>query len=261
MVSGPSVLVTNDDGIESRFLQELIEALRERFRVFACAPDGERSWIGHAISRHERLVPESVEGLGCPAWKVNGTPADCVNLALGHLLPERPSLVVSGINLGYNVTWPMILSSGTIGGALEGAMHGLPAIAVSMALPVDQFDQIRDRQGMVEGSLLDALRISAQRTAIFAQEVMKTSAEKSLAVHNLNFPEDTNDKTTLVEVKPAHLQLGSLFNPDGTGGYQLLYRPEWLETANPVENTDLAALNAGHASKALIHFSDLASGD
>ncbi len=254
MGARPSVLVTNDDGIGSRFLRELATALSERFEVFVCAPDEERSWIGHAISRHTRLVPESIEDLGYPAWKVNGTPADCVNLALGHLVPRKPDVVVSGINLGYNVTWPMILSSGTVGGALEGALDGLPAMAVSMALPVDRFDAIREKQGEVDGELLNSLRVTAQRASAFAQELGGESPERDLVVHNLNFPERTTEDTPLVEVVPAQLRIGSLFTPGETGGYQLLYRTEWLENADPAPDTDLAALRAGQASHAPLDF-------
>jgi len=261
MAERPTALVTNDDGIGSRFLIELANALRKEFEVFVCAPDGERSWIGHAISRKDRLIPESVHEFGCPAWKLNGTPADCVNLAIGHLLPRRPDLVISGINLGYNVTWPMILSSGTVGGALEGALDGLPSIAVSMALPVDEFDAIRDRQGEVDGSLLKSLRKSAQRASAFGLELAKRSStsDPGLVVHNLNFPENTTEGTPLLEVEPAQLRIGSLFTADQTGGYQLLYRTEWLEDANPRPNTDLAALQASQASHAQLDFANATS--
>jgi 5'-nucleotidase len=259
MGEGPTVLVTNDDGIGSRFLIELASALSKGFEVYVCAPDGERSWVGHAISRKDRLVPESVQGFGCSAWKLNGTPADCVNLAIGHLLPRRPDLVISGINLGYNVTWPMILSSGTVGGALEGALDGLPSMAVSMALPAEEFDAIRDRQGKIDGSLLESLRESAQRASEFGHELMGMTPDSGLVVHNLNFPENTTPDTSLVEVEPAQLHIGSLFTPDQAGGYQLLYRTEWLENANPGPNTDLAALKAGQASHARLNFANAIS--
>jgi 5'-nucleotidase len=252
----PTVLVTNDDGIGSFFLIELASALSSRFEVFVCAPDGERSWIGHAITRIDRLVPTPVEGFPCPAWKLNGTPADCVNLALGHLLPKKPDLVVSGINLGYNVTWPMILSSGTVGGAMEGTLGEVPSIAVSMALPVDEFDSIRENQGRLDGSLLHSLRESARRATTLGFEIAENSSAEGLVVHNLNFPENTSPETSLVEVEPARIKLGSLFSPDQEGGYHLLYRAEWLESSKPEPNTDLAALHSGQASHARLDFSN-----
>ena len=143
----PLVLATNDDGIDSEFLHVLVSELVKSFEVVTCAPDGERSWIGHAISRHAELVPKKIDGFPSVAYSLNGTPADCVNLACGHLLGREPDLVVSGINLGYNITLPMILSSGTVGAALEGSLLGFRAMAASMSLPVDQFTKSAKTKG------------------------------------------------------------------------------------------------------------------
>ena len=83
----PKVLLTNDDGIESGFLRCLIDAFITDFEVLVCAPDGERSWIGHAISRNAKLKPKQRNDFPCNAYELNGTPADCVNLAIGNLKP------------------------------------------------------------------------------------------------------------------------------------------------------------------------------
>ena len=95
----PLALLTNDDGIESSFLLALVEAFSSSFEVVTCAPDGERSWIGHAISRNAKLLPRKIDDYPSLAYALNGTPADCVNLACGNLLPKAPDLVVSGINI------------------------------------------------------------------------------------------------------------------------------------------------------------------
>ena len=131
-------------------------------------------------------------------------------------------------------------------------------MAVSMALPVDEFDAIRDRQGEIDGSLLESLRASAQRASEFGQELAGRSfdSDSGFVVHNLNFPENTTKDTLLVEVEPAQLRIGSLFTPDQTGGYQLIYRTEWLESATCEPNTDLAALKAGQASHARLDFAN-----
>ena len=101
----PLILATNDDGINSHFLIAMVEALSESYEVVTCAPDGERSWIGHAITRHQTLEPKEVKKYpGKKAYSLNGTPADCVNLAVGNLLDREPDLVISGMNLGYNIT-------------------------------------------------------------------------------------------------------------------------------------------------------------
>ena len=81
----PLALLTNDDGIDSFFFRVLVEEAQEYFEVFICAPDGERSWIGHAISRHQKLRPvQKDDAFSCPAYSLKGTPADCVNFASGE---------------------------------------------------------------------------------------------------------------------------------------------------------------------------------
>ena len=125
----PLALVTNDDGIDSAFLHRLVEALAKDFEVAVAAPAFEQSWIGRAISRRtevEVIPSPSHFPSGVQAWAVSGTPTDCVNIALGNLLDRQPDIVVSGINIGFNTTETLILCSGTIAGAMEGAQWGLP---------------------------------------------------------------------------------------------------------------------------------------
>jgi len=254
----PLALISNDDGFDSVFLRELASATSELFEVVVCAPSEEQSWIGHAISRNRRLVPEAVEGFSGSAYKLNGTPADCVNFALGHLMPREPDVVISGINLGYNVTLPMVLSSGTVGAALEGALHGIRSVATSMALPVEEFDEIRESKGQVSGELMDSLQESAKRSAMHALALCEKPAESELVVHNLNFPENTSSQTELVEAFPDNLRLGSLFQPMEDGnGYGLVYQTEWLDVTTPTEGSDLAALRNSQASAARLNFSGI----
>ena len=134
----PHALVTNDDGIESVFLHRLVDALLPDFDVSVAAPAFEQSWIGRAVSRHgevEVIRSPSIFPAGVDAWAISGTPTDCVNIALGNLISKQPDIVLSGINIGYNTTETLILSSGTIAGAIEGALWGLPAIAFSKCVP------------------------------------------------------------------------------------------------------------------------------
>lgn len=256
MTSPPLALLTNDDGIRSRFLAELAQALAAAgFEVHACAPADEQSWIGHAISRRAILRPEEVDGFPGPAHQLNGTPADCVNFALGHLLPRPPEIVVSGINLGYNVTLPMVLSSGTVGAALEGALHGHRAIAASMALPPEHFEEIRANHGQVDDPLHHALRQTARHVASYAKNLCRRPPEEGLLVHNLNFPENTTAETLVLPAFPQALRLGSLFQPRQDGqGHSLVYRAEWLDQATPQPGSDLHALKQNKASAAPLDF-------
>lgn len=125
------VLITNDDGIQAAGLQHLYEALKEDYDVYIVAPQLEQSAVSLSITiRHPlRLMP--FKGYpGAEAYAVNGTPADCVKLALHALFDGPPDLIVSGINRGSNAG-RNVLYSGTIGGVIEGTLRGIPGIAFS----------------------------------------------------------------------------------------------------------------------------------
>ena len=124
----PSILVTNDDGVQSEGIHALAEALRALGPVTIVAPVTEASAIGHALTLRRPLRIEPVRENVSAA---HGTPTDCVNLAITSVLRELPSLVVSGINKGLNVG-DDVTYSGTVAGALEAALLGIPAIAVSL---------------------------------------------------------------------------------------------------------------------------------
>lgn len=127
------ILVTNDDGILAPGIRALSAGLSRLGQVTIVAPDRERSATGHAITVHSPLRVKRISGLpGHAAYAVNGTPADCVKLALEGLKIDRPDLVVSGINRGPNLGTD-VLYSGTVSAAIEAALLGLPAIAVSLA--------------------------------------------------------------------------------------------------------------------------------
>lgn len=128
------ILITNDDGINAPGIKALARSLARVGRIAVVAPEKERSAIGHGITMHKplRAIEVPWEGPVEMALAVNGTPADCVKLALDALLDEQPALVVSGINLGANLGTD-ILYSGTVSGALEGCINGRPSLAVSLA--------------------------------------------------------------------------------------------------------------------------------
>lgn len=125
----PTILVTNDDGIESEGLKTLASALSALGHVIAVAPAQERSAISHAVSLYR---PIRYEAVGPHRYAVQGTPADSVILAINHILPERPNLVVSGINKGANLG-QNVFYSGTVAAAVEGTFHGIPSIAISIS--------------------------------------------------------------------------------------------------------------------------------
>ncbi len=126
------ILATNDDGIFADGLKALVSELKSIADVIVVAPDRELHGMGAAVSLHEPVRVREVAPLieGVESYAVEGTPADCVILALGKLAKDKVDLVVSGVNRGLNLGDDVIIS-GTVGAALQGYVHGLPSIAVS----------------------------------------------------------------------------------------------------------------------------------
>ncbi len=129
----PRILITNDDGIDAPGLQKLAESLSRDWDIFIAAPEKQKSAVSNALNISNPLrVYESRRNGYCRSWAINGTPADCVKLALTTLLGFKPDLLISGINHGQN-TAINILYSGTVAGAAEGLLFGVPSIAASLA--------------------------------------------------------------------------------------------------------------------------------
>ena len=122
------ILVTNDDGVHSEGIHALAAALTALGEVVVVAPHIEASAIGHALTLRR---PLRMEKLRDGVYEVDGTPTDCVNIAITQLYTTPPDLVVSGINKGYNLG-DDVTYSGTVAGAMEGALLGIPSIAVSL---------------------------------------------------------------------------------------------------------------------------------
>jgi 5'-nucleotidase len=122
------ILVTNDDGVRSEGIKALAEALRPLGEITVVAPLTEASAIGHALTLRR---PLRLETMADGFYAVDGTPTDCVNIAITHVLRAMPDLVVSGINKGWNLG-DDITYSGTVSGAFEAALLGAPGIAVSL---------------------------------------------------------------------------------------------------------------------------------
>ena len=250
----PHALVTNDDGINSIFLHRLVDALLPDFTVSVAAPAFEQSWIGRAVTRHGEievihspaLFPEGVE-----AWAISGTPSDCVNIALGNLLPQLPDIVLSGINIGFNTTETLILSSGTVAGAIEGALWNLPAIAFSKCVPNHLFANIQQSKGQTEGALADSLSAAAEHARRIALETLKQPPAKGTVV-NINFPASTNTDSPTEQTVPAKVHLGSLYAQSSPGKYSFRYSDGI--TFEPDPQSDREALERGSISHSILDF-------
>jgi 5'-nucleotidase len=139
------ILLTNDDGIYAPGLAAMERALQRLGEVHVVAPAIEQSGVGHSITFLSPLMAKEIfDGERRRGWAVEGSPADCVKLALAEFCPQRPDLLVSGINGGLNLGIN-VLYSGTVAGATEGAVFGIPSVAVSLEYDEHaQFDRAAD---------------------------------------------------------------------------------------------------------------------
>jgi 5'-nucleotidase len=132
----PRILVTNDDGVDSDGIRVLAKALQALGEVIVVAPAEETSAVGHALTLRR---PLRLNRRSSGIYSVDGTPTDCIDVAIASVLRGEPDVIVSGINKGWNVG-DDITYSGTVSAALEGALLGVPSVAVSTENREDKFD-------------------------------------------------------------------------------------------------------------------------
>ena len=125
----PLILVTNDDGVYAPGIHALAKTIQEIGRHIIVAPEQDNSAVSHSLTMHK---PLRVKNISENTFTLDGTPTDCVTIGIGKILPEKPALVISGINPGGNLG-DDVTYSGTVSAAIEGTMHGIPSIAVSLA--------------------------------------------------------------------------------------------------------------------------------
>ncbi|PHR34403.1 MAG: 5'/3'-nucleotidase SurE [Fluviicola sp.] len=128
----PLIFITNDDGISSKGIRSLYEAVAPFGDIVLIAPDSPQSGMGHAITINHPLRLESSSLFDCTSYSCTGTPVDCVKLGVYEVMHRKPDLIVSGINHGANVA-TNVLYSGTMSAAVEGAMEGIPSIGFSLS--------------------------------------------------------------------------------------------------------------------------------
>lgn len=240
----PLYLLTNDDGIESPFLKVWAQVLSEHARVVVVAPATGQSGVGRALTVRRRIEAKEHEGLPCLAWSVDGTPTDCVNIALGHLMQERPAAVLAGINEGFNVGIPLIWSSGTVAAALEGAFWHIPAWAASFELEWEVHRALlkgEDRHGAL-APMLPAVRLAAEHMVRLIQAEDASSSGPQACVHNVNFPSKTTAATPIMSTVP--------FRQEGLSFFQKATEPNVFKFSRlclgpAPEGSDIRALQAG----------------
>jgi 5'/3'-nucleotidase SurE len=211
------ILLVNDDGVDSPALIPFAQALSELAEVRIVVPDGERSWSGKAISRTGLVRTQSRELGTFRSFAHSGTPADGVQLGVHHLFDGPPSLVVSGINLGFNYGSAFAWSSGTVGAAIEGSLAGVPAVAVSTG-PTGDWSVWRQH------ALTRDAEPAWRRISNISKNVIADLAGTSLldgrgmVSINMNFQVDESAPRRLAHLEPTGY--GPLLTANTDGSYQ-----------------------------------------
>ena len=253
----PTFLVTNDDGIHVYFIHALVKALSHYGTTYVAAPADEQSWVGRRVSRIGEVKVQPYTGIeGITGWQVDGTPSDAANIALSHLLPIKPDVVVSGINVGWNAMLPILYSSGTVAGALEGASWGLPAIALSMHLEGNDFELVKDDSANPPESIKHRVDTAAKLGAKFASEKVG-EVNKNNLVYNVNFPTHPKPDTPWIITQPGNIKLGSLFRETEPGNFSFQYNEHTERTSPNGLPSDFEVFSKGNISLSKLNFNNL----
>lgn len=180
----PTILVINDDGINSIGLSTLAKQLEKLGKVIVVTPEAERSGIGKAISIGQVNITETSFGDGTRAYATTGTPADSFLIAVNKILKCMPDLLVSGINIGPNLGIDDLLTSGTVGAAFEAAIHNVPAIAVSYCL-----SEITEKMPEKAKVSVKDLELAATLAYKAARHVLERGMPPEVEIISINVPE------------------------------------------------------------------------
>ena len=227
------ILISNDDGIFAPGIAALVQAFSQAgHEVLVCAPDSQRSAASHSLSIGRPLTVQEVDFPGAAkAYAIGGTPADCVKLGLMVLCPEAEA-VVSGVNKGYNVGTD-ILYSGTVGAAMEGAICGRPALAIS---------QMEKRVDFTKAAEL----------AVCMFEKMLKNPLGPLAVLNVNYPQEDEIKG-VVTAGMGQLHYDEIYHPMEHNGMKA-YSLGGVVRTDIEQSDDYAKLCQGYATVTVLHY-------
>ncbi|MTV47918.1 5'/3'-nucleotidase SurE [Heliobacillus mobilis] len=233
------ILLTNDDGIHAPGIHALWHIFEDWAELFVVAPDSERSATGHGITVHQPLRVEKLT-FAKPhfhGWAVNGTPADCVKLALEELMDDPPDIIISGINRGANLGTD-VLYSGTVSAAMEGAIYGFPALAVS-----------------VTGWKTTDYGLAAETTRFLCEQLVEKGLTSETFL-NVNVPDLPREQIHGIGVtKLGSRRYQNIFDkrtdPRGRTYYWMAGEVKDVDAG---EGTDIRAINEGMISVTPIHF-------
>jgi 5'-nucleotidase len=239
------VLLTNDDGIDSPALLPIARALSRGHDVRIVVPDRERSWVGKAITRFDPVEVDRVQPDGVDVWTCSGFPADGVQLGVHALFDHPPRLVVSGINLGYNHGAGFLLSSGTVGAAMEARLSGIPAVAFSTGIMSGDYRAWRTYASS-RAAHDGWARLASLCTSLL--DGCETSGILDLAdVVSINLPFDADERTPCRVTTVARVGYDRLFQRTHDGSFAHGYTGGFVRF-DPLDGSDVEAAHRGRIS-------------
>jgi len=235
----PRVLLTNDDGINSAGLWAAYDALEPIADITVVAPATQQSAVGRSISIFEPIRATEVEINGVRGWAVGGKPTDAVIIGL-YALKVAPDLVVSGINIGENLSFESIMTSGTVGAALEASNQGTPGIAFSLQVE-DQGDKFDDPRYHGQ-SFLEAQRV----VRAISGKVLSGGFPRNAHVINVNIPSRVRGGYEVTRLAGKLFMTGVEKRLDPRGRPYFWINGPLIEDAE--EGTDVHAIRKGNVS-------------
>jgi len=235
-----TILITNDDGISSPGIKALEKALKPLGNVYIVAPEREQSAVGHALTLHRPLRSENI---GRNKYYINGTPTDCVIIAVSKLLPVKPDIIISGINNGGNLG-DDITYSGTVAAAIEGTLLGIPSIAISLVTDYKNGDGLRRSASQ--------LKIAADYLKETAMKVLDKGLPYDTLL-NINIPGTEKIKGVKVTKQGKRVYDNSIQELRDPRGKECFWIGGGIPQWEAGGNTDLEAVNSGYISVTPVH--------
>lgn len=230
-----NILLTNDDGYQSVGFFPLLKELAQDFNVVAMAPDGPRSWMGKSISRNKKIEVKEVDIEGIKIFACSGTPADCTQIGIYDFFKEKPDLVISGINTGTNIGHGRILSSGTVGAAMEASIDGIKAMSSSLFIS----PEVRNQTDFFDPNNYSIYENAAKITKKVAHIILENQFDDEVDLISVNIPYKADLNSEIAITKPFKEAYGKLFHKRGN---RYIHQRPPLDIHNMYDNTDMKAL-------------------
>ena len=250
------ILLTNDDSYDSPLFHILYDVLKQQGHTLTCImPATEQSWKSKSMTRFGRLQLEEQNIDGRSFYTFEGSPADCINFGIYQLCESKPDLVVSGVNMGYNVSLSYILSSGTIGAAMEGYLADCPALSLSQQLVPELYKHWNESRSFPQEAF-DHLKDQVL-SVLNKAEPMFPELIQSKELWALEMPYQLTGDWEIKKSLPSQAHYGNAFIKNEDGSYSHC-SPRLENDDNP--ESDINIMHSGHVAfnrlnfKSLCHF-------